>query len=687
MRALILAGGFGTRLRSRLPGVPKALAPVGGRPFLAHQLDWLKAQGIDEAVIAAHYLAEQIEEFAAELNGANIPLRVLREPKPLGTGGAIANAFQALESEERLIVVNGDTHFAFALGPLVQRHVAANALVTLAIARVDDTARYSTVELADGKVVSFRHATGEHVAGLVSCGAFVIDRAALSNAPPAPFSAENDLFPDLVADKLVAAHVVEGDEVFIDIGTADSYDAFRARMAPRALQPALRRQVISEHADLRGAMVALRETGRGIVFVADAEQRIIGVLTDGDVRNAVLERGMLQAPVTDHMTRDFIFVRDGTPKEEAAKLIDSGIRAVPILDEARRLVDVVGGGRLQPESAPRLARGRAPVRLSLAGGGTDFTNFFMRFGGVSLTASVAQYCHATMRRRDDHTITIYSHDLRTRVEAADIDALAYDGTLDLIKAGIKVLRPEFGFDLEVGSDFPPASGLGGSATVLAATIGCLNEFREERLDNYTIAECAFEAERVELNIAGGWQDQYSTVFGGFNFIEFERDSNMVTPLRLAPATISELEERLLFCHTGQAHLGAAIQDRNRELAEDETTAMRFAEAVKAVANVMKSRLLRGKLDDFGELLDETWRIKKTYRPEVTTETLDDIYRTARSNGAEGGRLLGTGGGGFFVFYTPPFMRYRVVTALEEKGARTMNVSLDAEGLKSWTARS
>ena len=686
MRALILAGGFGTRLRSRLPGVPKALAPVGGRPFLAHQLDWLKAQGIDEAVIATHYLAEQIEAFAAELNGANIPLRVLREPKPLGTGGAIANAFQTLDGDDSLIVVNGDTHFAFALGPLIQRHAAAKTPVTLAIAHVGDTARYSTVELADGKVVSFRHATGDHAPGLVSCGAFMVDRAALRNAPPPPFSAETDLFPALVAGGLVAAHVVEGEEPFIDIGTADAYDAFRARMAPRALQPALLRQVISDHADLRGAMVALRETGRGIVFVADAEQRIVGVLTDGDVRNAVLERGMLQAPVTDHMTRDFVFVRDGTPKEEALKLIDSRIRAVPILDEARRLVDVVGG-RLQPDAAPRLARARAPVRLSLAGGGTDFTNFFMRFGGVSLTASVAQYCHATMRRRDDRIITIYSHDLRTRAEAADIDALSYDGTLDLIKAGIKVLRPEFGFDLEIGSDFPPASGLGGSATILAATIGCLNEFREERLDNYTIAECAFEAERVELNIAGGWQDQYSTVFGGFNFIEFERDSNMVTPLRLAPATVNELEERLLFCHTGRAHLGAAIQEKNRELAEDEATATRYADTVKAVANAMKSRLLRGKLDDFGELLDETWRIKKSYRPEVTTEALDDIYRTARSNGAQGGRLLGTGGGGFFVFYTPPFARYRVVAALEEKGARTMNVTLDAEGLKSWTARS
>jgi D-glycero-alpha-D-manno-heptose-7-phosphate kinase len=386
------------------------------------------------------------------------------------------------------------------------------------------------------------------------------------------------------------------------------------------------------------------------------------------------------------MTRDFVFVGEGTPRDEALKLLNAQIKVVPVLDEAGRLVDVVGGGRAQADATPRLARARAPVRLSLAGGGTDFTNFFMRFGGVSLTASVAQYCHATLRRRDDRTITIYSHDLRTRAEAADIDALAYDGTLDLIKAGIKVLRPEFGFDLEIASDFPPASGLGGSAAVLAATIGCLNEFRDERLDNYTIAECAFEAERVELNIAGGWQDQYSTVFGGFNFIEFDRDHNVVTPLRLAPATVAELEERLLFCHTGRAHLGSAIQDKNSELAEDEGSATAYAEAVKGVAAAMKSRLLRGKLDDFGRLLDETWRIKKSYRPEVTTPALDDIYRIARAAGAEGGRLLGTGGGGFFVFYAPPFARYRVAAALEDKGVRTMNVVVDHEGLRSWTAR-
>jgi len=176
------------------------------------------------------------------------------------------------------------------------------------------------------------------------------------------------------------------------------------------------------------------------------------------------------------------------------------------------------------------------------------------------------------------------------------------------------------------------------------------------------------------------------VFGGFNFIEFDRDHNVVTPLRLAPATVSELEERLLFCHTGQAHLGAAIQDKNREFGEDEGAATRYADEMKAVANAMKSRLLRGKLDDFGQLLDETWRIKKSYRPEVTTEALDEIYRTARSSGAEGGRLLGTGGGGFFVFYTPPFARYRVAAALGNTGVLTENVALDLEGLKSWTPR-
>lgn len=691
MRALILAGGFGTRLSARLPGVPKVLAPVAGRPFLAHQLDWLAAQGIEEAIVAVHHLADQVVAFVDGLNGGTIPVRVLREDRPLGTGGAVAHAFPVFGPEEDVLVVNGDTHFGFSIGPLLERHKADRAIATIAVAEIADSARYGTVEIAGGKIVSFRQATGSHVPGMVSTGAALLKPRALARAPAAPFSLETDLFPKLAAAGQLHAHIVSGEHAFTDIGTADSYDAFVTKKTQtsrdRAAPPEnVRSQLIPADADLRGAMVALRASGRGIVFVEDEARRIVGVLTDGDARNAVLERGGTSAPVADHMTRDFVFVYDGTPKEQVLRLLDSRIKVIPILDRAHRLVDVVGTGYVQTETTQIFARARAPVRLSLAGGGTDFTSFFMRHGGISLTSTLARYCHATLRKRGDRRVSIYSHDLRARIEAESADALCYDGTLDLIKAGIKVLRPEFGFDLEIGSDFPPGSGLGGSASILAAAIGCLNEFREDKLDNYTIAECAFEAERVELGIAGGWQDQYATVFGGFNYIEFDREHNTVTPLRLDPVTVAELEERLLLCYTGRGHLGAAIQVKNHQTHPDDVAAAKFAEDVKAIAATMKSRLLRGKLDDFGQLLDETWRLKKSFRAEVSNDVIDAIYRTARAAGAEGGRLLGTGGGGYFVFFVPPFARFRVARALEEMGLATENVVLEHEGLKSWTAR-
>ncbi|MEO5373716.1 MAG: CBS domain-containing protein [Alphaproteobacteria bacterium] len=442
---------------------------------------------------------------------------------------------------------------------------------------------------------------------------------------------------------------------------------------------------IPDNADIRAAMLSLRASGMGLVVIHDAVGRAVGVMTDGDVRIAMLAREDMNAPVTEFMNRQFVFVREGTPKERILKLLDSRIRVIPILDGEGRLVDVVRSGYLEPRKES-FARGRAPVRLSLAGGGTDFTAHFMEHGGVSLCTTITKHSHATLRRRDDGRIRIYSHDRRQSVECASLEAMTYDGVLDLLKAGVRVMRPDFGFDLSVKSDFLPGSGLGGSAAVLAAVIGCFNEYREDKLDSYAIAEHAFEAERVELGISGGWQDQYSTVFGGFNFIEFDETHNTVMPLRLQPNTLQELEERFLICYSGRQHLGETIQSDNRERDPNDPAALRFADEVKDVAQHMKSNLLRGNLADFGRMLDETWRLKKSYSQRVTSPELDDIYQAALNAGAEGGRLLGTGGGGYFLFFVKPFQRFAVEAELERRGLTIEGVLFDRKGLASWMGR-
>lgn len=439
---------------------------------------------------------------------------------------------------------------------------------------------------------------------------------------------------------------------------------------------------VHQSSSLREAMSAIQRSGRGIVAIHDDHFHIVGILTDGDIRKLLLKDVSIDEVVTDYMVRDFVSAPLGVSKEQILKLLDSRIRSVPILTPEGLLNSIAGSG-YTAEQNESFSRAKAPVRISLAGGGTDFTNHFIEFGGVSLTTTIAIHSRCTLRRRIDNKIQIFS-DIETKpTEPVALDELAYDGTLDLIKAGIKVMRPEFGFDLWVESEVPPASGLGGSASVLASVIGCINEFCEDPLDDYSIAEHAFEAERIELRIKGGWQDQYSTVFGGFNFIDFNETHNTVTPLRLPKQAIQELEERFILCFTQRKHLGEAVQSQNYQ---PRAEVISHYKEIETIAREMNTHLLRGNLSEFGKMLDTTWQLKKRLNKNVTSDDLDRIYQLALENGAEGGRLLGTGGGGFFIFFTRPFERQNLFRVLSEQGLSCQSVIIDDKGLQSWKTR-
>jgi D-glycero-alpha-D-manno-heptose-7-phosphate kinase len=441
---------------------------------------------------------------------------------------------------------------------------------------------------------------------------------------------------------------------------------------------------VSDASSLRDAMQELKESGKGLLCIVNEHEEVVGVLSDGDVRNALLEKADLDSSVSNYMTRDFSYAFEGASKEQILKLLDNRVKQVPILDRQRRLVALAGAGyNFLPGTI--YARAKAPARISLAGGGTDFTNYFLEYSGVSLSATIARYSHVLIRKRSDSKIIIHSTGEGHRLEAEDIDKLSYGTPLDLIVAAVKVMRPEFGLDLYCSCDYAPGSGLGGSAALSSALIGCLNEFREEKLDSYSIAEHSFEVERIELGFPGGWQDQYATVFGGLNYIEFNHKLNSVMPLRLHSNTILELEERLLLCHTGREHLGGKIQQKNAKRQTDQSM-IDFGIKSKEIAMAMKTELLRGHLSDFGRMLNETWQLKKSLVKNATSSDLDDIYDTAMRAGADGGRLLGTGGGGYFLFCVPPFERHKVWDALEARGLSIESVVLDQVGMKSWTLR-
>ena len=421
---------------------------------------------------------------------------------------------------------------------------------------------------------------------------------------------------------------------------------------------------IAESDTIEQAFQRLNANMLGILFARDAEGRVIGAVTDGDIRRRLLTGISIQGQVASCINRNFVWARAGAPREQILKLLDQRVHVIPILDAGDRLVDVFSRDLFNlGEESEVFARARSPVRISFSGGGTDLTHYFVdNDGGSVINATIAMYAHATLRRRNDNRIRIYSHDFRCTVEAENLASLGSEGELALIKSVVRLIQPAYGFDLDVSADFPVGSGLGGSAVVSSAIIGCFNEFRSDRWDRHEIAEMAFQAERLMLNIPGGWQDQYATVFGGFNHMEFSSEQNTIVPLRLEPNIVAELEESLVLCYTGANHDSGSIH-RDQKQQHETSDAVAAAAKQKEVTREIRHHLLRGQLLECGRLIDEAWHAKRRLSPLISSAELDAIYDLAKATGAVGGKLLGAGGGGFMVVFAEPDRQPAVREAL------------------------
>jgi D-glycero-alpha-D-manno-heptose-7-phosphate kinase len=440
---------------------------------------------------------------------------------------------------------------------------------------------------------------------------------------------------------------------------------------------------------LRTALQKIEQNHFGVVFVSDENGSVIGAATDGDIRRLLLADGQLEASIETCMNKSFIWVDDKTPREAILKQLDHHIKVVPILSSDRKLVDIVSKDYL-PTSIEKdvYVRARAPVRISFGGGGSDLTYFFSEQRGAVINSTISFYSHATLRVRKDMKIHITSRDLGEELMVVSWEEIKVTGKFGLLLAVIKTVHPDFGFDLFVESEFPMGSGLGGSAVVSAAVLGCFNQLRQDRWDSHELAELAYQAERIYLGIAGGWQDQYATVFGGMNFIEFAMDQNIVHPLRIKEETILELEESLVLCDTSISHNSGKIHDDQR--ANVQRSGGKPGESVRKNVELtyrMRDHLLRGRLRDFGLALHEGWMLKREFSSSISSDLLDEVYNGAIQNGAIGGKLLGAGGGGFFLFYAPAFSKAKLVDYLESKQLNVRPFRFDNVGLKSWTVRS
>lgn len=347
-----------------------------------------------------------------------------------------------------------------------------------------------------------------------------------------------------------------------------------------------------------------------------------------------------------------------------------------------------------------IIRSKAPLRISFAGGGTDVSPYADERGGLVLNATINRYAYVTLRPRRDHTIQIHSTRYNITARYKVEEPLPYDGTLDLVKAAINRVygnagahwlpngHPEMtGLEFFIHNDAPPGSGLGGSSTLVVALVGAFREWLQTPWTDYEVADLAFQIERVDMGMAGGKQDQYAAAFGGFNFIEFQRDAVIVNPLRIRPATLNELQHNLLLCYTGTTRTSdRIIEQQARNYREGDADAVRAMDELKRLAVEMKKALLTDNLSDVGALLHEAWLNKRKMADPISNPRIDELYRAARRAGALGGKISGAGGGGYMFFYCPNETKYDVAEALDRLGAQAIDFSFDLQGMQTWRAR-
>jgi D-glycero-alpha-D-manno-heptose-7-phosphate kinase len=338
-----------------------------------------------------------------------------------------------------------------------------------------------------------------------------------------------------------------------------------------------------------------------------------------------------------------------------------------------------------------IIRSKAPLRIGLAGGGTDVSPYSDLYGGAILNATISLYAHATIVPTNDGMIRFNAADKGIQLAFASSEVLELDGELDLLK-GIynhivrKHTKKPLSFELTTFVDVPPGSGLGTSSTLVIAILGAFAEWLNIPLGEYDMAHLAYHIERIELKMAGGKQDQYAATFGGVNFMEFLADDKViVNPLRIKQDYLSELEHNLLLYYTDTSRYSSAIiEEQSRNVVNKNQQSIDAMHNLKEQAVQMKEALLRGNIDTIGEILDFGFRNKKKMAEGISNDRMDEIYSIARTAGASGGKISGAGGGGFMIFYCPGVTRYAVMDALQQIGGSLKKYTFTKFGLTTWT---
>ena len=303
---------------------------------------------------------------------------------------------------------------------------------------------------------------------------------------------------------------------------------------------------------------------------------------------------------------------------------------------------------------------KTPFRMSFFGGGTDMEDYFRENGGAVLSTTFDKYCYVNVRHLprffDYSTELSYSKTERV-TDVNDIQHPAIRNAMKMLD--MREIR------LTYEADLPARSGLGTSSSFAVGMLNAFYALKGKYADKKKLADEAIYLERVLCNEAGGWQDQIAASFGGFNRINFNADGYEVLPVIISPKRKRQLNDNLMMFFTGFTRFSSDVQKANKVSSTEEKRVRlkKMYELVDEAEAILTNK--ERDLDDFGRLLDLTWRLKKGTGSAISTGSIDELYEKGMAAGALGGKLLGAGGGGFLVFYVQPEKQDAVKEAMKD----------------------
>ena len=337
-----------------------------------------------------------------------------------------------------------------------------------------------------------------------------------------------------------------------------------------------------------------------------------------------------------------------------------------------------------------IVRSKAPLRLGLAGGGSDVSPYSDIYGGLILNATINLYAYCTIEETNSGRIEINAYDAQCCKSYLSMSQLEIDGEASLIKGVYNRIIRDYrlepkSFKITTYNDAPAGSGLGTSSTMVVCILKAFIEWLSLPLGDYETSRLAYEIERKDLGLSGGKQDQYAAAFGGFNYMEFlQNDLVIVNPLKIKRWIVDELEASMVLYFTGASRSSAAIIDQQKKnTSSGNEKAIEAMHRIKRSAIDMKFALLKGDMQEFARILGEGWEDKKKMADAIPNPMIQNVFDTAMSAGALAGKVSGAGGGGFVMLMVEPTRKKEVIDALNRLDGFVMPFQFTEGGAHGW----